>query len=41
MRTGPGDGNHEDWIRGCWTRGRKTGGLDTGKEKIEDWIREG
>ncbi len=33
MRAGPGDGNHKDWTRGYWTRERKTGGLDKGKEK--------
>jgi hypothetical protein len=33
--------NYEDWTRVCWAKERKTGGLDKGKEKVEDWIREG
>jgi hypothetical protein len=39
--SGQEEGKHEDWTRGYWTRVKKTGVLDKGKEKIEDWIREG
>jgi hypothetical protein len=46
MMTGQGEGNHEDWTRGCWTRGKESreihkGRVDRGLDKGKGNLRAG